>query len=180
MTIHKIITEFESRINDIYGTFIDSHFAFTITSTKIHEIIPDGDDDDLIHFGQDNPNDPSAKILYSLTLKEFKDKIIPQGQDHEIITNLCLVCIYQLWEDEYRGRIANQIGKVKSQIKNDLFGDINILRQAIIHHNGKRISKFKRLKTLTFMKDRDIVTFSKQEFHNLIASILVELESYVK
>ena len=133
--------------------------------------------DSNISMGEGDPNDTDNVILHKTTVGVLRDRTKKSGQDIKIITNLCIIAIYQYWEDEYREKIAISKGfNSKSDIKSDLFGEIRYLRQAIIHHKGKRIKEFDKLLKLDFVKSRESVYFSKDEFNLLIRLIKEEIE----
>ena len=52
------------------------------------------------------------------------------------IANMCLVSLYQYWEDEFRGKIEQVLGLGENVAKADIMGDINWLRQSIIHNKA--------------------------------------------
>ena len=174
--LDQIVDEFGRSLDDIYGLFINVGLAYLHINDRLGQIIPNSSDDNTIHFGNGDPNDPSAKIHLSVNIREFKNNIKPGGRDSILITNLCIVSIYQLWEDHYREKIAKAKGLKKSELKSDIFGDLNRIRQAIIHHNNKKISEFSKIKILNYMKEREQVFFKREEFDELIVKIKGELK----
>jgi len=134
-------------------------------------------DDFPITVMNDNPDLPETKAIHYTTLGHFIKRMNVDSDNSKGIGNSSLVMIYQLWEDEYRGRIAIDKGKEKNNIKSDLFRDIRIIRQGIIHNNGKKTQDFKKLKIIKLM-DTEEVHFSEKQFEKLINDIKQELKQF--
>ena len=81
----------------------------------------------------------------------MKDWVLPQfphedvldrnkmgGRNQRYIGNMCVVTIYQYWDDNYRVKLAKAMGlEHKNCIYADIFGDIGDLRNSIIHNGGE-------------------------------------------
>jgi len=171
-----MIEEFIGRLDQIHAVFIDTNTAYILLLQKAQELFPT--DEGTVSFGDGPPEHSQTKIRQTVTIENFKSRLNLSGQNMQIITSLCIVAIYQLWEDEYREKIANAIGLLKKEdLKLDIMGDIRRLRQAVIHHGNKRTEEFSRFKKLIYMAPRQTVTLDDQEFHNLIETIKRDLRA---
>jgi hypothetical protein len=90
---------------------------------------------------------------------------------------MCLVMMYQYWEDKYRDEIATSKGITKDELSSDLFGDIRHLRNSIIHNNGRAISEVSRCKVLKWFKEDDEVVIDAQKMDRLIELIRSEISA---
>jgi hypothetical protein len=82
--------------------------------------------------------------LYTTTQGRYKEKNQVGGGNHIVMGNLAICQLYSYWEDYYRGRIAEDLGVLKNDFKREIFGDIRLLRNSIVHHRSialKEISK---------------------------------------
>lgn len=175
--LNKVINDFLARIEEINGLFLDSLIGIMMYNKYVNDNMNTCTADSKISMGDGDPNDPGNIILHKTTVGSLKERTKKSGQDIKIISNLCIIAIYQYWEDQYREKIAKLKGfGNKSDLKSDLFGEIRYLRQAIIHHKGKKIKEFNKLKILNFVKDRNSVYFSKEEFDFLFRLVKDEIE----
>jgi hypothetical protein len=170
------LQEFSDRLDQIHGVFMDSCTAFLLLSSKIDELYPNNEDS--ISFASGTRE--NSIVRQSVKIKDFKDRIKLGGQDIKIVTCLCVVSIYQLWEDEYRNLISQEKNIKRDELLLDVFGDIRIIRNSIIHHKGKRSTGFSKIKKLSYMREREEVIFSDTEFHELIATIKTDLTEFKK
>lgn len=172
-----MIDEFIKRLNQIHGAFINMNLAYMLLESKMQELMPDNSK--TIHFSDEDPDDPKTKLTLSVNIGEFKDRIKKNGHDTKLVSNLCLVAIYQLWVDEYRAKISEEMGLKKNDLLIDIFGDLRIIRQAVIHNNSNRFNDFKKIKKLEFMKQRDIVFASNSEFGTIVSLVKEELRKFM-
>jgi hypothetical protein len=168
--------EFFERLDQIHALFIDSCTALLLLNSKINELYPN--DEDLISFASGTPE--NAIIRQKVKVGEFKNRIQLGGQNIKVITALCIVAIYQLWEDEYRNPISIEKGVQRGELLLDIFGDLKIIRHSVIHQKSKKNQNFAKLKKLTYMNRREEVTFSDTEFHELIETIKADLANFKK
>lgn len=93
----------------------------------------------------DTPNLRSRPI-HMCSQGGYKKRNELGGLNRRIAGNMCIVLMYQYWEDYYRNKIA-EIAKVKKDdIKLDIMGDLRTLRRSIIHNRGIAIEECKILK----------------------------------
>lgn len=145
------------------------NLAYRLLDGKLGKIMPNNSK--TVHFGDGDPNDPNTRIKLSINIGEFKSRIRRDGYDLKLASNLCLVALYQLWEDEYRDKIAKEVGLIKNSLTLDIFGDIRIIRRSIIHNGSKRFGDFEKIKILNFIKDRETIFMSSFEFGCIIEKI---------
>jgi len=174
----NIINEFIEQIDSIYGLYLDSVFAYRIFKSKMIEINKDQPPNFIIQVLNDNPDYPETKEIHRITLGGLLTRLDVNGKDTTSIGNACAVMIYQLWEDEYRKRIAICFNKQKNEIKSDLFGELRYVRQGIIHKMGEKTSNFEKIKIISF-SEGDRIEFTENQFEELINAIKIELKLFI-
>ena len=91
------------------------------------------------------PEVAPLELYHNATQKDYKNRNSSNGRNCKFIGNICLIMIYQYWEDNYREKLAEIFSVNKNDIKSDLFGDISIIRSSIIHNNSIASSKVKKM-----------------------------------
>ena len=86
-----------------------------------------------------------ASGLYpaSLSLGDVLEKSDRHGEFANRLAKLTIIAIYALWEDHYRGKIAEQLSSptasremTKNDIRTDFMGDLRHIRICIIHRKS--------------------------------------------
>jgi hypothetical protein len=129
------------------------------------------------HYAIRDEENGSVRSAATITQGEWKSKIGKDGTNIRIIGNMCLVMIYQYWEDKYRDEIAASKDITKDELSSDLFGDIRHLRNSIIHNNGRAISEVSRCKILKWFKKDDEVVIDAAKMDYLIELVRNEISA---
>jgi hypothetical protein len=179
----NLLTQFLNTVDTVYGIYLDSVVAYKWSKDRFEDAQREslvafrnqGEawtvqdlDQRRMHFGKGDPNTPDAKFLHTCTQAEYKARNAQGGANHKVIGNLCLVLIYQYWEDHYRPRIAECLGVERDEVRLDIMGDIRLLRQSIIHHDAKALRDVERCTILTWFKEGDDIFLTEAQFDSLI------------
>jgi hypothetical protein len=183
----NLINDFLKTVEEIYAVFLDSSHGFYLvhqqltlsqlnTIQKNKEVQTDLNkleylDSLPFFYGKGNPNDVGSYILHKGTQGELKKRNQKDGNNYRFAGNMCLVNIYQYWEDYYRYEIAKVIGIEKSNVKIPIMGDINKLRRSIIHHNGIALDDVERTEILKWFKVGDEIYIDEKKMDELIMQI---------
>lgn len=176
------IEEFRNVINDIYHVFLDSRIGFM----KLREEFESSQQgtlewfkgdypelgnmeylDSLLHtYGSGDPNDPASYAVNESTQGEYKQRNAEGGANPIFMGNMCLVAIYQYWEDVYRKEIAAFLGQEKEDLKMPIMGDLRLLRRSIIHHHGVALPDIQKCEVLKWFKPEEMIVldYPKMEF----------------
>ena len=93
---------------------------------------------ELVFFHTGEPNHPEATYQYRKDFGTLLDASAKNGEISVTHRRSIMTLLHSAWEDRYRKMIANEIGlKCKNCLKSDVFQDVNIYRQAVIHAGGK-------------------------------------------
>ena len=157
----EILDEFLKISRDLIGVYFDAVIGFDRNRLRLEEDqkkmlekINKNDpnyslkqlDNSVYAYGEGDPNISMPEIFFYSTQKEYKLRNSKDGKNYQFIGNMCLMIIYQYWEDYYRGKLAKSYEIDKDDIQSDLFGDLRLIRHSIIHHNSIASSEIKRCK----------------------------------
>ncbi|MDD3976396.1 MAG: hypothetical protein PHN22_04505 [Candidatus ainarchaeum sp.] len=116
-------------------------------------------------------------LIASETTDEIYKKFESGG--HQILTNIILTQIYNLWEDKYRQKIANIKNLKKDEVCYDIFGELKNIRVSITHkqHTAKGVCI--KNKILKKFKPGEKIIFSGYEFFDTIIKIKEQINNLI-
>ncbi len=181
--------EFNGIIDYIYGVYLDSTtFAFRLfrewlinnqlSTSKITGQSIEDLDKAKFYFGVGDPNNSDSYVLHECTQGQLKKRNDKDNDNYIIIANLCIVLIYQYWEDHYRKQIAKELGLPnKDALKSDIMGDLRLLRTSIIHHNAIAKKEVENCKLLKWFKEGDKIYIDSKKFENIVFHVKAYIKS---
>ena len=85
----------------------------------------------------DDPNNIQLKTAAAMKQGEIIEALQRGGEFENQNCHALIVFMYHLWDEYYRPRIAAALGlEQPGQLKSDFFGDIRLIRHAIIHNQA--------------------------------------------
>lgn len=183
MAVAEIIEEYLGVIDQIFGLYCDSKLGYsrnveefdrrrTVNLQQLPHLSAADLDQLRVLYG----HHPEAAPLHQCTQAMFRARNDKAGANVASIGNLCLVQLYQFWEDHFRGEVAKALGKRKNDIVHDVFGDIRLLRNSIIHYRAMAFSDVASCKVLTWFMPGQRITLSKEQFEQLVRHVKGALE----
>lgn len=125
-------------------------------------------------LGADQRN--PVELLHRSTQGDFKRRTAPGGLDARYLSQMLVALLYGAWEDRYRERVASSLGHPdKNGLKSDLFQDLNKLRQAILHNQGKATEDVEKAKVIQWFRRDEDIFISRERARQLV----VEIDHYV-
>ena len=177
--------EFLRKVYDIYGLYLDSTFGFSSIINLINKAQKEICKDNKVrivdfnkknfHYGRGKPDSKDSYVMHISEIGGVKERNKKEGENYKNIANLCLVLIYQYWENYYRKRIANDIGCKKNDLMLDIFGEIRIIRESIIHHRAIALEKVEEFKLLKWFKKGDKIEIDSKKFERIIYHIFYSI-----
>ena len=129
--------------------------------------------DTEITFGRGDPNAPDSPDTQYQYRKLQRDAIQDSqegGRNVQLHRYGLVALAYALWEDKYRKRIAVDCGlPCKNCIKSDVFQDLNLYRQAVLHAKGQLD---REPKVMRFLRKGDAVSLTKQNMDELFSELV--------
>lgn len=184
----ELLEEFKQKINDIYGLYHDCMLGFVqlnnfinTTQAKVMEITPKSQeelDNTIFTYGDGKPWESDSQILHTTYQGELKRRTSASGENYVILGQSCIIQIYQYWEDEYRGKVAKALGYEKNDLKSNVFGDIRIFRNSIIHHKGIALKEVEKCKLFTWFKENDVIDLTTEQVKLVINAVLEITNQY--
>lgn len=190
----ELLNEFGSIVNSIYGVYLDSTRGFYLLSKalideqkqaiqllkKTNPELANLEhlDKQKSYYGRGDPNKPDSVFVQVSTQAEQKARNEDGGANYKFNANMCLVSLYQYWEDEYRGKIEQALGLEKNSVQADIMGDIRWLRESIIHNKAITSKKIRKCKVLKWFKKGDEIFIDKNMFEEMIYHIYKFIEEF--
>jgi hypothetical protein len=195
----KTISEFRENIDGIYGTFLDACEGFSRVrlymgqleeeSIRSHEELKEKRPEFAhVPFGGVEFSygriEPAGRQrlrhlnLHQVPIETIKARNSAGGENFRLIGHVCLVTLFQYWEDRYRLSIAQALTVEKNQIQVPLFGDIRRYRQAIIHNHGQATAKLENCSVLRWFTRGERIVLSRDMFEEIIDGVLAALEGF--
>jgi hypothetical protein len=100
------------------------------------------------------------------------------GENCRLLANLCLVAIYQYWDDLHRQAIANALGVPKDDIRLDAMGELRHIRRSIVHAGGRAESEVARNRLLPRFKGGQRIVIDAQAFVEIVFTLKRSLQEY--
>lgn len=179
--LERCICEYSDIVNSIFGTYLDSKLGFDSNKQMIENAQSQMNlditelENNTISYGTGNPEDSNSVEIHRTTQREYKQRNSKNGNNYKFIGNMCLISIYQYWEDYYRGKIATLKGIAKNDLKSDIMGDLRWLRMSIIHHKGIAMKDVEKCKILKWYKEGDEIFINQENLQEIIMNIKIML-----
>lgn len=129
-------------------------------------------------YGEGDPNTPEAKFLIYSTQQDVLDRNAEGGANHAFLANLCLVSVYQYWEDHYRKRVAKALGVEKNAVRLPTMGEIRHIRRSIIHNGARAVPAVEACAHFNF-RAGDPIEVGREEMRELLLALRRDLRDLV-
>ena len=174
------LTEFHLEVVDIYGYGVQVSAALTRWRQWLDKLASSGNTtaDNEMWFGEAHPNDPDATYVYRRTFGYLLDASSPDGSTLVIHRRNLIVLLDASWEDRYRSKIAEEAGlKKKSDLGSDVFQDVRMYRNSIMHVHGTLRDE---PKVFHFFGKGDEVTLTSDHVDIMFITAIDELNRIAK
>ena len=109
--------------------------------------------------------------LHSTSMHELISRNFPNGTNWRFLANMCVVAIYQYWEYEYRGRIADALQCEKNKVVHPVLGELRQLRRSIIHNGGRAVHEVGRSEVLPAFAKGVEIALTPEHIHDIAAHV---------
>lgn len=182
-TISEIINDYIFVIDAIYGTTFDSTYGFSL---QLQEIVTD---QQITTSALADPLEKQAAIYeldkktltyahtdrhfpaHATSIGNYKIRNCSAGPNYRWITNMATVSIYEYWEGTFRGKIAKELDIEERKLLIDEFGDLRLLRNAILHKLGRGTKDLEKAKIFNWFKYNQLINIDMEKFDFMITKI---------
>jgi hypothetical protein len=179
---------FLKTVHAVYGVYLDGirgyglvhkeqlHIRGWIIRTQVLD--DESADSTTFIYGHGDLESPDAIPLHSVSHGELTARNEKGGENWIFLANVCLVSIYQYWEDRYRKEIAAALKKQKDDLRVPIMGDLRRYRRSIIHHAGIALPEMERCEALHWFGPGDRINLTEDQMREIVFGIysaIVEL-----
>jgi len=169
--LNELIVKYENSIHDIYKAYRFSHCGLY----NLREVFLQSKLDNGTKFFKIEDQDLGVNIRFTeMEIGEASDG----GYYQRLMAGSIIAMIYNVWEDNYRAKIAKCLGyEEKNDLKSDVFGDLAKIRHEITHNKFNRSSKIDKLLIFGYLFKNDGFILDSLTVNEIVEKVLVELES---
>jgi hypothetical protein len=132
-----VIEEFQQRVNDAAGVHAIALTGVLMVASMSESIeLTNRGPESSMFFGHGDPNTPDGFTYQHWKLDDLPAHLAADGPVIRALGQQWLVLVASLWNDEFRSRLAKAKGIRTNEVKDPYFGDINKMRNDIVHHGG--------------------------------------------
>ena len=118
--------------------------------------------------------------LHSASLQEVIARNVVDGSNWQFLGLMCVVGIYQIWDEHFRGQIAAALGVTPHDLKADIFGEIRELRKCIIHRRGYASERVAKAVLTRPFPEGAPITLVPQDLHDIADRVKEATRDLVK
>lgn len=185
LQVINLLVEYFSIVDETVGIFIDATRGFSfvlrdIISTQMKIITKKNMTMDELNRSSFSYGigAPGTRELHRRTQGEVKERNSTQGPNSHFLANLCLVSIYQYWENHYRQQLAKASGKSNADMQIDIMGDLGLIRGDILHHRGIATKKIDECRILKWFRVGDRIQLDLDQLIEIEDRIHSDLNAF--
>jgi hypothetical protein len=196
MSLDNHIAEFRDVIDAIYGIYLDACDGFSRVRAHAVEIEEESiraygelkaKRPELSHLGLGGTDfsygrwvpagsQPQYRHLHQVPVETLRRRNEYGGTNFQFIGNVCVVTLFQYWDEHYRLLFAQDLGVEKNQIQVPLFGDLRRYRQAIIHNQAIATAEVEACVLLKWFRRAEPLLLRREMFEQIIDGVLEFLD----
>ena len=136
----ELLGEFKNRVHKLFFAFGELGHGRELLRTQYEQTFDHSNSDSQFTFAyqvNDDPNNIQLRTIAAMKQGELIGALQREGEFENLNCLALIVFMYHLWDEYYRPRIATALGLQQTrQLKSNFFGDIRVIRTAIIHHQA--------------------------------------------
>ncbi len=118
--------------------------------------------------------------LHSASLLEVIARNAVDGSNWQFLGLMCIVGIYQVWDEHFRVQIAAALGVTAHDLKADIFGEVRELRRCIIHRRGYASARVASAVLTRPFADGAPIMLVPQDLHDIVDMIKEATRNFAK
>lgn len=198
----ELYWEFDKFRKDLLSFYLDAIFGFSLMhkyvcqqQKSLKQIIQDAEessiefqDQGLFSYSEIFLQSLSKPNLYPITQGEVKDRNLCNGGNMNILGRVCITVMYDYWEEYLRvewgmakGVLPSDFQKRSEEKRNallsdnmsdDFWGDVRLLRNAIVHHRGIANKDLAKCKLMHWFKEGDEINIPLDGMDQIFSELL--------
>ena len=197
--LHQLSDELTQFLTLIHALYLDAVAGFAFIHSRVladqeevRRLVKGSEldseafqDSRMFSYTQIFAEDFCASDFHQATQGEVKTRNSPGGSNYTTLGQLCLVALYDYWNDHLRreyvvakGRLdANEQApeliqqQLREHASHDLWGDLGTLRNAIVHNHGIATSKVARCKLICWFQRGDLIDISPSRMNAILLGV---------
>jgi hypothetical protein len=171
-------------VNVQAGVYVDACSGFaknkSVVERQVHRNLkPDGtkrgtkDAPRVMMTAVEDPTQPDVLMHRILLVSEYIAANSVGGSNEQHHARAAIIFLYAYWDEEVRPGLARALGIATKEITSDIFGDLRLIRHAILHNKGVLAkAAWQKLEVLGehFAPD-DLVSLPNETMHRIFALI---------
>lgn len=178
------VSDYFDAVNPLFGFFYDVSMASNMARKNIERIQREhgSSDDAAFIVGQGaptgTPEQEIEKSLHATTIAAVKQRLADDGADTSTAANAVLVFAYHLWDEIYRHQLATERRLLPDQIKVNIFGDIRLLRNSLVHNKGIASADVSKCLSFRRFTPGERIELTRNDVATIIQLLREELRPY--
>ena len=143
----RIARAFIDFVNVQVGAYMDACSGFaknkSVVERQIHrDVRPDGtkrgpkDAPRVMMTAVEDPTQPDVLMHRILLVSEYIAANSVGGSNEQQHARAAITFLYAYWDEEVRPELARTLGVDTKEIVSDIFGDLRLIRHAVLHNKG--------------------------------------------
>lgn len=176
--------EVQDLVNEITEEVVRTVAATELAIVGIRRLVreveavspPPENPDPMMFVGDGDPNvrmEPHGWIRRS----ELIAQSVKGGVMEALFTQQWIAATFAKWEHAWRPRLAGLLDVEPGAVVSDLFGDLRLLRNEILHHGGIACGEHASRCVLIPFERGDVVSLGAEHFRKIISHVDVRVDS---
>lgn len=163
----KSLIEFKQLTHAYHIAHTMANHGMDNTSKEISEM----DGMNIEGVFQVGSKDIERKAVAEIPTKYALSGMEKNGPFSQLIAHGIIVLIYELWNEDYRSKIAKEMGCKTNEVMCDIMGDLRYIRNWITHNGSNADNKIKNLAVLKWPKEEGPFTIKSEEMNDIQLAI---------
>lgn len=188
----RVARAFIDFVNVQVGAYMDACSGFaknkSVVERQVHrDVRPDGtrrgtkDAPRVVMTAVEDPTQPDVLMHRIVLVSEYITANAVGGSNEQQHARAAITFLYAYWDEEVRPELARTLGVATNEIASDIFGDLQLIRHAVLHNKSVlKNSAYRKLKLIRehFSPD-DVVSLPNATMHHIFALIKQDMAQRV-
>lgn len=188
----RVARAFIDFVNVQVGAYMDACSGFaknkSVVERQVHrELKPDGtkrgtkDAPRVMMTAVEDPTQPDVLMHRIVLVSEYIAANAVGGSNEQHHARAAITFLYAYWDEEVRPELARALGVATNKIVSDIFGDLRLVRHAVLHKKGILTdAAYQKLKLIGdhFTPD-GVVSLPNATMHHIFALIKQDMAQRV-